>query len=110
MALNILIEGIGEDRLSDLVLNIPVAGELIAGLIGLIPNCAASVVITQLYLEGIIGAGPMMTGLLAGAGVGVLLLCRMNHGRMKQNIGIIVFLYTSSVLWGILIDYIGVSF
>lgn len=110
VALNILIEGIGEDRLSDLVLNIPVAGELIAGLIGLIPNCAASVVITQLYLEGIIGAGPMMTGLLAGAGVGVLLLCRMNHGRMKQNIGIIVFLYTSSVLWGILIDYIGVSF
>lgn len=110
VALNILIEGIGEDRLSDLVLNIPVAGELIAGLIGLIPNCAASVVITQLYLEGIIGAGPMMTGLLAGAGVGVLLLCRMNHGRVKQNVGIIVFLYTSSVLWGILIDYIGVSF
>ena len=109
-ALNILIEGIGEDRLSGLVLNTPVVGELIAGLIGLIPNCAASVVITQLYLEGIIGAGPMMTGLLAGAGVGVLLLCRMNHGRMKQNIGIIVFLYTSSVLWGILIDYIGVSF
>ena len=110
VALNILIEGIGEDRLSDLVLNIPVAGELIAGLIGLIPNCAASVVITQLYLEGIIGAGPMMTGLLAGAGVGVLLLCRMNHGRVMQNVGIIVFLYTSSVLWGILIDYIGVSF
>lgn len=110
IVLNILIEGIGEDRLSGLVLNTPVAGELIAGLIGLIPNCAASVVITQLYLEGIIGAGPMMTGLLAGAGVGVLLLCRMNHGRMKQNIGIIVFLYTSSVLWGILIDYIGVSF
>lgn len=110
IALNILIEGIGEDRLSGLVLNTPVAGELIAGLIGLVPNCAASVVITQLYLEGIIGAGPMMTGLLAGAGVGVLLLCRMNHGRMKQNIGIILFLYTSSVLWGILIDYIGVSF
>ncbi len=110
VVLNILIEGIGEDRLSDLVLNIPVAGELIAGLIGLIPNCAASVVITQLYLEGIIGAGPMMTGLLAGAGVGVLLLCRMNHGRVRQNAGIIAFLYLSSVAWGIAIDLLGVSF
>ena len=109
-ALNILIEWVGEERLSGLVLNTPVAGELIAGVIGLIPNCASSVVITRLYLEGIIGAGPMMTGLLAGAGVGVLLLCRMNHGRVKQNAGIIVFLYTSSVLWGILIDYVGVIF
>ena len=104
VVLNILIEGIGEERLSGLVLNTPVAGELIAGLIGLIPNCAASVVITQLYLEGIIGAGPMMTGLLAGAGVGVLLLCRMNHGRVKQNVGIIAYLYLSSVAWGIFID------
>ena len=109
-ALNILIEWVGEERLSGLVLNTPVAGELIAGVIGLIPNCASSVVITRLYLEGIIGAGPMITGLLAGAGVGVLLLCRMNHGRVKQNAGIIVFLYTSSVLWGILIDYVGVIF
>lgn len=107
LVLNILIEGIGEERLSGLVLNTPVAGELIAGLIGLIPNCAASVVITQLYLEGIIGAGPMMTGLLAGAGVGVLLLCRMNHGRVKQNVGIIAYLYLSSVAWGILIDLLG---
>lgn len=108
-ALNILIEGIGEDRLSGLVLNIPIVGELIAGLIGLIPNCAASVVITQLYLEGIIGVGPMMTGLLAGAGVGVLLLCRMNHGRTKQNVGIVAYLYLSSVAWGILIDFLGVN-
>lgn len=109
-ALNILIDGIGEDRLSGLVLNIPIVGELIAGLIGLIPNCAASVVITQLYLEGIIGVGPMMTGLLAGAGVGVLLLCRMNHGRIKQNVGIVAYLYLASVAWGILIDFIGVNF
>ena len=107
VALNILIEGMGEDRLSGLVLNVPVVGELIAGLIGLIPNCAASVVITRLYLEGIIGAGPMMTGLLAGAGVGVLLLCRMNHGRVKQNVGIVAYLYLSSVAWGILIDLLG---
>lgn len=109
-ALNLLIGGIGEDRLSGLVLNIPIVGELITGLIGLIPNCAASVVITQLYLEGIIGTGPMMTGLLSGAGVGVLLLCRMNHRRVKQNVGIIIYLYLSSVVWGALIDYIGIIF
>ena len=108
--LNILIGGIGEERLSGLVLNIPIVGELIAGLIGLIPNCAASVVITQLYLEGIIGPGPMMTGLLARAGVGVLLLCRMNRGRVKQNAGIILYLYLTSVVWGILIDLLGITF
>lgn len=108
--LNMLLGGIGEDRLSALVLNMPVAGELIAGLIGLIPNCAASVVITQLYLQGVIGAGPMMTGLLAGAGVGILLLCRMNRRHLKQNIGIIAYLYLSSVVWGILIDFSGLVF
>lgn len=121
LVLNLLIEGIGEERLSGLVLNTPVVGELIAGLIGMIPNCAASVVITQLYLQGVIGAGPMMTGLLAGAGVGVLLLCRMNRGHtkqqsvrsanshVKQNTGIVAYLYLTSVFWGILIDMFGIS-
>lgn len=110
LILNALIEWIGQERLYGLVLSAPVAGELIAGVVGLIPNCAASVVVTELYLEGVIGAGPMMTGLLAGAGVGVLLLCRMNRGHAKQNIGIIAFLYLSSVAWGILVELSGLVF
>ncbi len=110
VALNALIMGVGEDKLSALALNMPVAGELIAGLIGLIPNCAASVVITQLYLEGMIGPGPMMTGLLAGAGVGILLLCRMNKKHPRQNAGILAFVYLASVFWGVLIDLLHIQF
>lgn len=104
--LNLLIERIGEENLSGIVLHMPVVGELIAGLIGLIPNCAASVIITQLYLEGVIGMGPMMTGLLAGSGVGILLLCRMNKKHPRQNLAIIAFVYVISVFWGVLIDFI----
>lgn len=108
--LNGIIAGIGAENLSGFVLNMPVLGELLAGLVGLIPNCAASVVITQMYLEGLIGAGPMMTGLLASAGVGILILCRMNKKHIKHNIGIIAFLYLASVSWGVLIDVLGVTF
>ena len=67
--LNLLISYIGEDSLSTLLSSRPMLGPVIAGLVGLIPNCAASVVLTQLYLEGMINGGAMMAGLLAGAGV-----------------------------------------
>lgn len=105
-----VIEGVGTEALSGLVLDMPVVGELIAGLIGLIPNCASSVVITELYLEQIIGAGPMMAGLLTNAGVGILVLCRMNRKRMKQNFGIIAYVYLAGVAWGILIDLCQITF
>lgn len=105
-----VIEGVGTEALSGLVLDMPVVGELIAGLIGLIPNCASSVVITELYLEQIIGAGPMMAGLLTNAGVGILILCRMNRKRMKQNLGIIAYVYLAGVAWGILIDLCQITF
>ncbi|MCH5264365.1 MAG: arsenic efflux protein [Lachnospiraceae bacterium] len=110
LVLNGLLTGIGAERLSSLVFQMPVLGELLAGLVGLIPNCAASVVITQMYLQGVMGAGPMMTGLLASAGVGVLILCRMNKRHIKQNVLLIIFLYLASVSWGILIDFLGIAF
>ena len=64
--------------MAELFTGIPVMGEIIAALVGLIPNCASSVVITQLYLDQIIGAGAMMAGLLVNAGVGLLVLFRNN--------------------------------
>ena len=67
-------------------------GPVIAGAVGLIPNCAASVVITQLYLEGAMSFGTMMAGLLSGAGIGVLVLFRVNRNK-KENIKIIALLY-----------------
>ena len=64
LVLNIIIGLVGEETLAGLFTGTPIAGELIAALVGLIPNCASSVVITQLYLDHIIGAGAMMAGLL----------------------------------------------
>lgn len=110
LALNLVIEGVGEEQLASLVQNVPVVGELVAGLVGLIPNCAASVVITELYVQGVIGSGPMMAGLLSSAGVGLLILFRINKKHPKQNLGILAYVYVVAVAWGILIDLLGIRF
>ena len=104
-----MIRFIGEESLSALFSDIPVLGEAAAGLVGLIPNCAASVAITQLYLEGIIGSGPMMSGLLVSAGMGLLVLFKENRD-MRENVTITVVLYIMSVLWGVLIEFFGITF
>ena len=107
---DLIIHGVGEERLGELLSSVPVLGQMIAGLIGLIPNCAASVVITQLYLEGMISSGCMMSGLLVGAGIGVMVLFRVNHLHMKDNVCLVALLYAIGVLSGIVIDLIGLVF
>lgn len=102
-ALHLLLEFVGEDALANLILNKPVLGPVLAGIVGLIPNCASSVVITQLYLEGAMGMGAMMAGLLVGSGVGLLVLFRVNHDR-KENFKILGLLYGIGVVAGIVID------
>ena len=101
--LNIIIGSIGEERLSDLMNSVPVVGELVAALVGLIPNCASSVVITQLFIDGIIGPGPMFAGLLVNAGVGTLVLLRTS-GNVRKSLAIIGLLYAIGVVWGVLIE------
>jgi hypothetical protein len=108
LVLNGLIALVGEENLGGFVVNMPVVGELLAGLVGLIPNCAASVVITQLYLEGVIGVGPMMSGLLVGAGIGLVVLFKSNEG-VKRNISIVAILYGIGVVAGILLDLLHVT-
>lgn len=107
--LNLVIAGIGEDTIANVLSSIPVLGEILAALIGLIPNCASSVVITELYLDGLIGAGPMMAGLLVNAGVGLLVLFRLNR-HLKENLAIVVSLYGIGVFWGIILDLAGIVF
>ncbi len=107
--LTLVIEMIGEDHLAVVFQDIPVVGEMIAALVGLIPNCASSVVITELYLSGIIGAGAMMSGLLVNAGVGLLVLFRLNRD-WKQNVGIMAALYGFGVFWGVIIELLGIVF
>lgn len=103
--LNLVLTLLGEDVLAELLLDRPVLGPVLAALVGLIPNCAASVVITELFLEGVLGAGAMMAGLLVSAGVGLLVLFRVNHHR-KQNFQIVGLLYFIGVLVGIVIELI----
>lgn len=104
--LNTIIHIIGEDKLSMLILNRPVLGPIIAGIIGLIPNCAASVILTELYLSQVISISTMISGLLVGAGVGILILFRVNK-NIKENIKIIGLLYTIGVIAGIILEICG---
>lgn len=107
--LNGIIEGVGEESLAQIFSNAPVAGQMVAAIVGMIPNCASSVVITQLYVKGVISAGMMMSGLLVNAGIGSLVLFRLNR-NMKQNVGILTAMYCFGVVWGILIDVMGIVF
>jgi len=106
--LNGVVAVIGEDKLSSLILNRPVIGPLLSGVVGLIPNCAASVVITQLYIEGLMSTGAMLAGLLVGAGVGVLVLFKENL-HLKENIKIVLLLYTIGAVAGIIIECVGIQ-
>ena len=109
LVLNALIHLVGEDTLASVFSNQPLLGQMIAALVGLIPNCASSVVITSLYVDGMIGAGMMMAGLLANAGVGLLVLFRLNRNS-RQNLMIVCLLYVLAVIWGLLISLLGIQF
>lgn len=106
--LNLIIAGIGEDSLTELILNQPLIGSLLSGIVGLIPNCAASVVITQLYLDGAMSLGAMMSGLLVGAGVGLIVLYRTNDS-LRDNLKITAILYVIGVAAGIVVDFLGIT-
>ncbi len=107
--MNLLIGRIGEETLAAFVSGKLFLGPLLSGLVGLIPNCASSVVLTQLYLEGVLGAGSMLAGLLAGSGVGLLVLYKVND-NLQENIKITLALYMTGVLSGILIEMTGLAF
>lgn len=101
--LNLLFFFIGEDSLKQLIYNRPMISEFLAGIVGLIPNCASSVALTQLYLEGVLSFGAMMSGLLVGAGVGVLVLFRINDNK-KENLILVSVLYGIGVFFGCMIE------
>lgn len=105
---NLLLEFLGEDVLENLILYQPVIGQLLAGVVGLIPNCAASVVLTRLYLEGAMSFGACMSGLLVGAGVGLLVLFRANRDK-KDNLKVVLLLYGIGVAAGILLELAGID-
>lgn len=107
--INILIHFIGEDNIANFVRINPILGPVLAGIIGLIPNCASSVILTQLYVENVIPVATMISGLLAGTGIGLAVLFKMNKG-IKENLKITVLMYLIGVISGIILQLIGIQF
>ena len=109
IVLNGVLEVVGEDALGEFLSANPVLSVFGSALVGLVPNCAASVVIAQLYVSGVLGSGAMLAGLLVSAGVGLLVLVRTNR-HWKQNVAIIVGLYAMGVFWGLIANALGIVF
>ena len=109
LALSLIMGFAGEETVASLLSAVPLLSTILTGVIGLIPNCAASVVITQMYLEGLLTCGELMAGLLVGAGVGLLVLFRTNNHH-KENIAITASLLVLGICWGLLIDMLGITF
>ena len=109
LVLGALIDWAGVGTIESVLTDRPVVGVCLSALIGLIPNCAASVTITQLYLSRMLTAGQMMAGLLVGAGVGLLVLFRTSR-HWKENLKFTVLLYVRGVAWGLLFELLHLSF
>lgn len=105
--INMAVELIGENNIATFVGNHAILGPLISSLIGLIPNCAASVIITNLYIQNIISGASLIAGLLTGAGVGLIILFRTNKS-LKQNIMIVGLLYIIGVISGVVLQFTGI--
>ena len=103
--LNTIVHFIGEENISNAIASVPFVGILVSALFGFIPNCAGSVIITELYLSNLISLGSMMAGLLVGSGIGILVLFKSNK-HMKQNFIIAGLLYLIGILSGLIIDLI----
>lgn len=101
-----VLETVGEPAMEAFLSSNRAFAILGSALVGIIPNCSASVVITQLYLEGVLSLAPAMAGLLVSAGVGYLVLFRTNRS-MRENIAILILLYLVAVLWGLALMLLG---
>ena len=109
IALNAVLEIVGEDALAAFLGVNASLSVFASALVGLVPNCAASIAIAQLYVDGVIGSGAMLSGLLVSAGVGLLVLCRANR-RLKENVAVIVLLYAMGVVCGLAVNALGIAF
>lgn len=105
-ALVLVLETVGEDALAAFLSGNQLLAVFASALVGLVPNCSASVVITQLYLEGVLGFAPLMAGLLTSAGVGYLVLFRTNR-HPRENAVIVAGLFLVACVWGLVFAALG---
>lgn len=107
LLLEVVMDSVGEEAIAAFMADNPALSVVAASLVGLIPNCAASVAITELYLDGTLGAGAMMGGLLVSAGVGLLVLLRTNR-PMRDNIAVIAGMLVIGIAVGGVMTAFGV--
>lgn len=105
--IGLMIAMLDEDSITSFFMKHKVLAPMISSIIGLVPNCASSIFITQLYVKGILSFGTTMAGLLTGSGVGILLLFK-NNSSIKESIFITILVYLIGVFMGMLINVIGV--
>ena len=105
LIINTIFTLLGDNYLSKILLNNSILSPFITSLIGLIPNCAASVILTELYLNSTISLGALIGGLLTSSGSSLLVLIK-NNKNQKENLSIILLLYALGVLSGIIIELI----
>ncbi len=105
IALSFAIYFVGEENISKILLNGSVFQPFLTALIGLLPNCAASVILTELFVAGSLSFGSCIAGLCAGAGIGLVVVFRTDH-RPKENLAILGVLYGASVLTGLLVNLV----
>lgn len=100
--LNLALSFVGVERLAEILGKDTLLQPFIAALLGMIPNCAASVLITELYLAGSLSFGAAIAGLCAGAGIGPVVLFRSNHS-VRENLIILLLLYGCAVIAGLIL-------
>lgn len=103
LIINGVIELIGENNIAKFISENAILGPFIAGLIGLIPNCASSVILTELFVEKVISMPMLIAGVSVNAGVGLLVLFKTNK-NIKENLKIIGLLYFIGVLSGLILQ------
>lgn len=101
-----VLETFGESAIEQFLRGNETLAVLGSALVGLIPNCSASVVITQLYLEGALQLAPMLVGTLISAGVGYLVLFRTNRST-RENAVFLVMMYVIGAGWGLILSAFG---
>ena len=106
--LHVFIHEIGEENISNLFLDGNILTPFLSSIIGLIPNCAGSVVITELYINNVISFGSMLAGLLTGSGLSILILFKVNND-LKDNMVILGTVYIIGVIFGVLFNLIGIT-
>ncbi len=104
-AVTYIIELIGESKLQEIMLTNSIFQPLLTALIGLIPNCAPSVILAELFIDGAVSLGSVIAGLCTSAGVGLLVLFRVNRG-LKSNIATVALLYFIGAVSGIIVQLI----